>query len=361
MPPKPAVPHKRDDEGRAEEPRRRTRDSPPDENRPPSEWGPRIPESPVPLTASARPWRSLPLDPEPPQATHFVVVESQPLPPHSLSPLEFGPSPVTVESAGDVPHLRFPNLIFKREDAPPLPDAKDVFITQSEWESIRATFSEATSLMFHYPYFVIIGQTPPSEPISIKGLIVEFYDKPEQYCLVPGQWGSPVVPDPLPRVPWTLRILPSPNELKAMTEELESALGIHILTLSFYLARFVIEVEEHEFDVSRLPAIIAGHHAYWGTRGNLWGFTEYASPRKISPDPETDIVDDSEYSPIHPGIKVSGRIRSTSCGVVVQNVNNGDLRLTVSVHGWNQAPGDRSVYHGNREIAEIIEYKPSSD
>jgi hypothetical protein len=204
----------------------------------------------------------------------------------------------------------------------------------------------------HYPYFIIIGQMPPSDPISIKGLVVEFHENREQYSPIPGHWDSPVLADPLPRVPWSLRIMPNPSELKATTRELESALGIRIVTLSFYLGRFVSEIEENTFDLPRLPGIVAGHHAYWGSRGNVWGFTEHASPRKIIPDPDTGVADDSEYIPIHPGVKVSGRHRSTSCGVVIQNVNNGDLRLTVALHGWSEKPGDRTVHQGNREIAE---------
>ena|SRR5208282_2349944 len=98
----------------------------------------------------------------------------------------------------------------------------------------------------------------------------------------------------------------NPSELKAMTRELESALGIRIITLSFYLGRFVIEVEESTFDHPHLPGIVAGHHAYWGSKGNVWGFTEHASSRKIIPDPDTDVADDSEYIPIHPGVKISG-------------------------------------------------------
>jgi len=361
MPPKH---NKRDDGGRAEPQRRSARD----ENRPPTEWGlsaPPITQSAPPHPVSDQSGGGDPLNPEPPP--RLVVVESQPSPSHPPSPLlEFSESRFhgTVEpahsSSDNVPHLQFPDFIFKRGDAPTLPDAKDVYITQSEWESIRVAFPDATSLMYHYPYFIIIGQIPPSDPISIKGLIVEFYERREQYSLMPGHWGIPVLPDPLPRVPWSLRIIPTPSELKAMTRELESALGIHIVTLSFYLAKFVIEVEENEFDLRHLPGIVAGHHAYWGPRG-LWGFTEHASPRKITPDPDTGIEDDSEYIPINPGVKVSGKERSTSCGVVIQNVNNGNLRLTVAFHGWSQGPEDRSVCHGNREIAEITEYHPSSD
>jgi len=50
----------------------------------------------------------------------------------------------------------------------------------------------------------------------------------------------------------------------------------------------------------------------------------------------------SEYIPIHPGVKVSGRHRSTSCarGVVIQNVNNGDLRLTVALHARPEETGN---------------------
>jgi len=134
--------------------------------------------------------------------------------------------------------------------------------------------------------------------------------------------------------------MPNPSELKAMTRELESPLGIRIVTHSFYLGRFEIEVEENTIDLPRLPGIVAGHHAYWGSRGNVWGFTEHASPRKIILDPDTGVADDSEYILIHHGVKVSDRHRSTSCGVVIQNVNNGDLRLTVALHGWSETPGE---------------------
>ena len=146
MPPKHAVPYKRDDEGRAEEPQRRTRDFPSDESHPPSEWGPRTAESPAPHTAPARAVGRPLLDPEPSQPKRFVVVESQPLPPHPPSPLDLSHFPATVESAGadNVPHLRFPNLIFKRKDAPPLPDSKDSYITPSKWESIP--FPGATTI-----------------------------------------------------------------------------------------------------------------------------------------------------------------------------------------------------------------------
>lgn len=66
----------------------------------------------------------------------------------------------------------------------------------------------------------------------------------------------------------------------------------------------MIEFEENAFDLPRLPGIVAGHHAYWGSRGNVWGFAEQPSPRKIIPDPDTDVADDSEYIPIRPKVSI---------------------------------------------------------
>jgi len=116
---------------------------------------------------------------------------------------------------------------------------------------------------------------------------------------MPGQFGRPNLPDPLPAVQWSHKIIPSPGELETITRNLEIDLEIEIVTCSFYHNSFVIELDAEFYASERLPGRLAGRRAYWGVVGEVWGLKPSATARQITSDPNHDIRDDQDLDVYH--------------------------------------------------------------
>lgn len=239
-----------------------------------------------------------------------------------------------------------------------LPLPEEIDFTNSDWESLYQQFPDASEIFYDYPYFIFIGASPPKHPITIKGLIVEFYETLDQYTHVPGEFGKPDLPDPLPPVEWTFAKAPSPKDLKALALQLEVVLSIDIVTMSFYDNIFVIEVLESSYDANRLPGRVAGRRATWGVEGRVWKLGELAV-RKVTPDPSMDIRDESKYDPVQPGVQLVGSLLDTSSGAMIRNKLSNARRMTAAAHGSDD--NDGRVIHGGIEIGVIKERFPAKD
>jgi hypothetical protein len=80
-----------------------------------------------------------------------------------------------------------------------VPLQTEVYLTSEDWKVLHANFPTATCIQYSYPYIVICGTVPPPEPITVKGLIVEFYNDISEFQYCPGEVGNPTVKDPLPK------------------------------------------------------------------------------------------------------------------------------------------------------------------
>ena len=177
----------------------------------------------------------------------------------------------------------YPAFIQHRNLRSRLPDPQDIKFTADEWEEIYNLFPTAEEIIYDYPYFIFIAATPPENPITVKGLIVEFYLSRKEYSHMPGQFGRPDLPDPLPAVQWSHKLIPSPGELEMFARSLEFKLEIEVATCAFYHNSFVIELDEEFYVRERLPGRVAGKQAYWGVVGEVWGLKPTATARHMIP------------------------------------------------------------------------------
>src|SRR5271169_5238493 len=198
------------------------------------------------------------------------------------------------------------SIVRPRDTSLQIPSTMDAAFTNEDWDEVHRVFPDATMILYSYPFCVICGITPPNEPVSVKGLITEFYDNIEQYSYLPCDCGNPLVPDPLEKRFEPSQHLPAFDELDARMDELEHKVGIPLRTMALYLHVVVIEVDEEFLDLDKLPGKVGGRIACWGAYGQVWNWQLHAQRRK---DPQIVGEDDSDYKPdLGPGIKICGEI-----------------------------------------------------
>ena len=89
------------------------------------------------------------------------------------------------------------SLVRHRNISFPIPSAADCFLTDDDYDEIYRIFAEAPIIQEAYPFCVIGGATPPESPVSVKGLITEFWDNIREFPYVPCDLGNPTLPDPM--------------------------------------------------------------------------------------------------------------------------------------------------------------------
>ena len=97
------------------------------------------------------------------------------------------------------PQTLVEDIIIPRDFKMKISAQQEIASRKEEREHIHKCFPTATCIQYIYLYVIICRVMPPVEPISIKGLIVEFYHDIKQFKYCPGQGGNPTIPDPLPR------------------------------------------------------------------------------------------------------------------------------------------------------------------
>jgi len=230
----------------------------------------------------------------------------------------------------DDPRWQTSSIVRRRDPSTPIPSTMDAAFTNEDWDEVHRVFPDATMILYSYPFCVICGVTPPDEPVSVKGLITEFYDNIEEYSYLPCDFGNPLVPDPLEKPFERSKHFPNFDELDARRDELERKVGIPLRTMSLYLHAVVIEVDEEFLDLDKLPGKVGGRIACWGAYGQVWKWELHAHERN---DPQIVGGDDSDYKPgMGPGIKICGEIGSASAGVLMKNTRNGEQVITVPAH-----------------------------
>ena len=94
------------------------------------------------------------------------------------------------------PRWQTSSIVRPRDTSLQIPSTMDAAFTNADWDEVHRVFPDATMILYSYPFCVICGVTPPNEPVSVKGLITEFYDNIEEYSYLPCDCGNPLVPDP---------------------------------------------------------------------------------------------------------------------------------------------------------------------
>jgi hypothetical protein len=84
------------------------------------------------------------------------------------------------------PRWQTSSIVRPRDTSLHIPSTMDAAFTNENWDEVHRVFSDATMILYYYPFCVICGIAPPNEPVSVKGLITEFYDNIEQYSYLPG-------------------------------------------------------------------------------------------------------------------------------------------------------------------------------
>ena len=83
-----------------------------------------------------------------------------------------------------------PSIVIPRDLSIPPPPQDQSGLTKEVRQKIEEQFPNA-SVLFSYPFIVIAGAKPPTNPISINNLIVEFYDDMQDFKYAPGErWKS---------------------------------------------------------------------------------------------------------------------------------------------------------------------------
>src|SRR5271167_3785892 len=89
-------------------------------------------------------------------------------------PTVFAPTKLNDSPISSLSEIR-PSTIIKRQTFTlKVPLQQEVHFTQNDWDELHQQFPTATCIQYTYPYIIICGVNPPTEPISIKSLIVEF-------------------------------------------------------------------------------------------------------------------------------------------------------------------------------------------
>jgi hypothetical protein len=101
------------------------------------------------------------------------------------------------EGQSNHPRWKTSSIVRPRDTSLQIPSTMDVAFTNEDWHEVHRIFPDSTMILYSYPFCVICGVTPPDEPVSVKGLITEFYDNIEDYSYLPCDCGDPLVPDPL--------------------------------------------------------------------------------------------------------------------------------------------------------------------
>src|SRR5947207_3157342 len=140
------------------------------------------------------------------------------------------PEAPTIAPSSSIP---LNSIIHPRDLKARIPLQNEVKFTGDDWKTLRHAFPDASCIQYSYPFIVICGVKPPVEPISVKNIIVEFYDHIDEFMYCPGAGGNPRVADPLPR--WSQmpdRRLDTFTSIKSVRTSLASALGITICAIS---------------------------------------------------------------------------------------------------------------------------------
>ena len=270
------------------------------------------------------------------------------------------PIPRLASSSMDL-DLSINTIITARNSHMKTPAQREVGFTKDEWDYIHRCFPAATCIQYSYPFFVICGTTPPVDPISIKGLIVEFYDDIEEFKYCPGLGGNPTVPDPLPRWPKPYQKFDGFESIQNVCVELSSKLGIPIYSITTYLHLLVIEVHSSNYDLAILPGKVGGRIAMWSVYGETWGKPFSDVPRMKDPACRSGDNTDYVFDGLCPGIKVCGHTMSTSSGALLKNLDTGEEVITVANHGWLSDEG--IVFHPDiyQAIGTINKRNPNED
>src|SRR5271170_4707496 len=247
----------------------------------------------------------------------------------------------------DTPESKYrgSSLVRHRNMSFPIPSSADSILTEDDYEEIYRVFPDATIIQESYPFCVIGGATPPESPVSVKGLITEFWDNIDEFQYVPCDLGSPTLPDPM-----SSRIdfeeYPDCDGLNSYMNEIELALGIQLRSMAVYLHFVVFEVDESDFDLNKLPGTVGGRIACWGIDGTVWNLNSAHTQR--SNDPQTEGGDETDYRPdLQPGIKVCGEVQASSAGALLSNENIGEKVLTVAAHIFD-LDNENIVYHPDK-------------
>jgi hypothetical protein len=222
-----------------------------------------------------------------------------------------------------------------------VPLQTEVYLTAEDWKVLHANFPTATCIQYSYPYIVICGTVPPPEPITVKGLLVEFYNDISEFQYCPGEVGNPTVKDPLPKwVPPMNRRIDAFESIERIRLQLSAVMHIEIHSLTTYLHLLIIEVDNKDFNVEVLPGKVAGRIAMWGIFGSLWGQKPTAEKN-----PASSSGDNANYlsAGLSPGVKVCGESMSTTSGALLSNVNTRKQVITIADQGWK--PHEVIVYH----------------
>ena len=245
-------------------------------------------------------------------------------------------------------------IILPRDLKKPVPPQSEITITADDFAAVNSRFPGATRLRYVYPYFIIAGVPPPKEPISIKGLITEFWNNIEDFQYSPGHPGNPQLQDPVRPFPYNPRRFNTFEELQTLATTLEAALEIQVREITTYFHLLIIHVAAPYYDLSLLPGIVGQRTTKWIIFGTAWGGM-HGIVERVN-DPKSSTGDDTDYLQygLSPGMKVCGQTRATSSGALLQN-EAGEQVVTVAAHGW-PAVDDNNVFHPyiSQRIGRII-------
>jgi hypothetical protein len=236
--------------------------------------------------------------------------------------------------------------IIQPRDIPPKPIAPfgTVFFTDDDVKAIQEYFPGSSGIRFSWPFVVIAGVSPPTKPVTVKGLVPCFVKSLEDFKYAPGIPGNPRILDPVPRIPAETIIGYTEME-KTLGTIINATLPIHSLSL-YYGHIWSIEVDTDKMSLDKLPGRVAGRVALWSKFDN-GGHRNLARPTR-GKDPLPDVTnDDTDYriDGLCPGIKVCGLSYATSAGALLVNSRTGEERLSVANHGWKHH--EYMVYHPN--------------
>ena len=237
------------------------------------------------------------------------------------------------------------SLVRHRNMSFPVPSPADTIFTEDDYKEIYRVFPDATIIQESYPFCVIGGATPPESPVSVKGLITEFWDDIDEFQYVPCDLGTPALRDPMSSC-IDSEEYPDCDDLNSYMDEIELALGIQLRSMAVYLHFVVFEVDEPDFDLNKLPGTVGGRIACWGIYGTVWNLDSAHTQR--SKDPQTEGHDETEYTPdLQPGIKLCGEVQASSAGALLSKETTGEKVLTVAAHTFD-LHNDNIVYHPDK-------------
>lgn len=212
--------------------------------------------------------------------------------------------------------------------------------TADELDAIYRTFPTCTQIKVRSSIMILKCITAPNNiPLTVAGLPAVFLPIDDDYEPIPGSPGNPRIAD-ITFDPFNPKEETPFNFLDRVNDWI-TVMGYKPINASLYLGELVIGLET-DMPQHMLPGRLGGFIPFYCIGSRAFKGRPIARSRLI--EPREDVSDDANYRSrgLTPGVRVSGRSKSGTSGVVIVNKVTGARRITVANHVFDDTS---DVFH----------------